>query len=108
MSGQGRVCLRLPALYPAKKRWRLSEQSDPRNYLEPGEHSQHVEDDTMLHWMLSQTRFLAVLEDQATRDQVIKVTEHEAPRRYPDLVVASLGAQRKDKLRGSRISPGTF
>ena len=42
-------------------------------------------------------KVLAVLEDQAARGQVIKMTEHEARRRYPDLVVASLGAQRKDK-----------
>ena len=32
--GPGARLPRLPALYPAKKRWRLSEQGDPRNYLE--------------------------------------------------------------------------
>ena len=31
--GQGARLPRLPALYPAKKRWRLSEQRGPRNYL---------------------------------------------------------------------------
>ena len=42
-------------------------------------------------------KVLAVLKDQATRGQVFKKTEQEARQRCPDLVVASLGAQRKDK-----------
>ena len=46
-------------------------------------------------------KVLAVLEDQATRGQVIKMTEQESRQRYSDLVVASLGAQRKDKPGGA-------
>ena len=42
----------------------------------------------------------AVLEDQAGRGQVLKFTEAEARARFPDLVVASPGAQRKDKQSG--------
>ena len=42
----------------------------------------------------------AVLEDQASRGQVLKFTEAEARARHPHLVVASLGAQRKDKPNG--------
>ena len=98
--GPGARLPRLPALYPAKKRWRLSEQGDPRNYLE--------QVDTVSMWRTNYAsldvfpdKVLAVLEDQATRGQVIKMTEHEARRRYPDLVVASLGAQRKDKPGGA-------
>ena len=53
-------------------------------------------------------KVLAVLEDQATRGQVIKMTEQEARQRYPDLVVASLGAQRKDKLGGAVSTRGLF
>ena len=38
-----------------------------------------------------------VLEDQATRSgQVLKLSEKDTKERYPKLVVASLGAQRKD------------
>ena len=42
----------------------------------------------------------AVLEDQAGRGQVLKLTDAEARAPFPDLVVASLGAQRKDKPNG--------
>ena len=42
-----------------------------------------------------------MLEDQTTRGQVIKMTEQEARQRNPDLVVASLGAQRTDKPGGA-------
>ena len=41
-----------------------------------------------------------VLHDQASREQVLVMSESEAGRRYPDLVVASLGATRKDKPYG--------
>ena len=94
--GPGARLPRLPALSPAKKRWRLTEQGDARNYLE--------QVDTVSMWRTNYAssdvfsdKVLVVLEDQATRGQVIKMTEHEARRRYPDLVVAALGAQRKDK-----------
>ena len=42
-----------------------------------------------------------VHEDQATRGQVLKLSEKEAKERYPTLVVASLGAQRKDMKDGA-------
>ena len=41
-------------------------------------------------------RVLEVLEDQFSRGQVLKLTETEAGGRFPDSVVASLGAIRKD------------
>ena len=44
---------------------------------------------------------LAVLKDQTTRGQVMKMTEQEARQRFPDLVVASLGAQRENKFGGA-------
>ena len=98
--GPGARLPRLPALHPAKKRWRLTEQSDPRNYLEQG--------DTVSMWRsnyasldLFSDKVLEVLEDQTKRGQVIKITEPEARQRYPNLVVASLGAQRKDKPGGA-------
>ena len=98
--GPGARLPRLPALYPAKKRWPLTEQSDPRNYLE--------QVNTVSMWRTNYAsldafsdKVLAVLEDQTTRGQVIKMTERDARQRYPDLVVASLGAQRKDKPGGA-------
>ena len=42
----------------------------------------------------------AVLEDQAERGQVLKLSEHEARKKYPHLVIASLGANTKDKPNG--------
>ena len=38
-----------------------------------------------------------VLEDQAERGQVLKLSESDARREYPDLVVASLGANKMEK-----------
>ena len=38
--------------------------------------------------------------DQAKRGQVLHLSEEEAQRRFPGLVIASLGAQRKEKPRG--------
>ena len=43
---------------------------------------------------------LEVMEDQAKRGQVLKLSEDEARARFPNLVVASLGAQRKEKPGG--------
>ena len=43
---------------------------------------------------------LEVMRDQASRGQLLVLTESEARRQYPDLVIASLGAQRKEKPGG--------
>ena len=43
-----------------------------------------------------------VLEDQAGRRQVLQFTAADAQTRFPDLVAASLGAQRKDKPDGTQ------
>ena len=42
-------------------------------------------------------RVKKVLEDQTSRGQLIKLPDAEAKARYPNLVIASLGANRKDK-----------
>ena len=47
-----------------------------------------------------ESQVLEVMHDQASRGQIIVMTESEARSRYPDLVVASLGAQRKQKPGG--------
>ena len=43
---------------------------------------------------------LEVMYDQASRRQIIVLSEEDAKVRYPDLVIASLGAQRKEKPGG--------
>ena len=43
---------------------------------------------------------LEVMYDQAARGQIIVMTEPEAKLRFPGLVIASLGAQRKEKPGG--------
>ena len=46
---------------------------------------------------LLEQQVLDVMHDQATRGQVLVLSEMEAKLRYPDLVIASLGAQRKER-----------
>ena len=41
------------------------------------------------------------MDDQATRGQVLKLSETEARRQFHQHVIASLGALRKDKLQGA-------
>ena len=41
-----------------------------------------------------------VMEDQHARGQVLKLTEDDARTQFPGLVIASLGAQRKEKPGG--------
>ena len=97
--GPGTRMPRNPALYKPKKKWRLEQQRDPQNWL--------LEDEAQAGspWRQNYASLVgfadkveAVLEDQASRGQVL--TEAEARARFPNLVVASLGAQRKDKPNG--------
>ena len=91
---------RLLALFRPKCRWKLPEQSDVLGYLEAA-----MEEDpgwrrnfSILAELSEQAT--AVLEDQAERDQVLKLFELEARKKYPHLKVASLGVKRKDKPNG--------
>ena len=89
---------RLPALYRPKRRWRLMEQRDPLNYLEDEQQSENPWRQNYASMTGLPDKVEAVLEDQVTRQQVINLTEAEAVERFPGLViVASLGANRKDK-----------
>ena len=54
----------------------------------------------MHRWSASQSKLRRCFEDQAGRGQALKFTEAKARARFLDLVVASLGAQRKDKPNG--------
>ena len=96
--GPGVRLPRLPALYAKKRRWKLPEQNTE---------DEEREADTDGVWRSNyaslppmEDKVIAVLEDQATRGQVLKLSETEARHKFPGLVVASLGAQRKEKPGG--------
>ena len=91
----------LPALYRPKRKWRLAAQADPLNYLE--EVASWPESSWRSNYpSLSEhtERVVKVLEDQTSGRQLIKRPEVEARARYPNVVIASLGAIRKDKPNG--------
>ena len=98
--GPGVRMPRLPTLCRQKRRWRLPEQTDPLDYLErtPDEGMTWRRNYASLEQWKEQV--LEVMHDQASRGQILVLPEAEARRRYPDLVVASLGAIRKDKPNG--------
>ena len=93
---------RLPALYKPKRKWMLAAQTDPSNYLEEEEASWPESCWRSNYQSLREhsERVKKVLEDQTSRGQLIKLSEDEAKARYPHLVIASLGANRKDKPNG--------
>ena len=84
--GPGSRLPRLPALYRLLRRWRLAEQAGP---LDDAWRNDASLDD------LSDKVF-DVMHDQANRGQVIVLPDVEVRDRCPILVVASLGAIRKD------------
>ena len=91
----------MPALYAKKKRWQLPEQKYPEDPGAAPEDEEAVwrSNYASLGPLVDKVR--EVLDDQATRGQVVKLSEKEAKKRYPSLVVASLGAQRQDKKNGT-------
>ena len=91
---------RLPAIYSAKKKWRLPGQEDPTDYLEsikePG--AEWRKNYSTLGPLLEEVE--KVMNDQHARGQVLKLTEDKARAQFPGLVIASMGAQRKEKPGG--------
>ena len=88
----------LPALYRPKRKRKLPAQSDPLDCLEEA-----IEGDQVWrrnHSTAAEHSQTAVLEDQAERGQVLRLSEEEARKKYPHLVIASLGVNRKDKPNG--------
>ena len=98
--GPGVRLPRLPALYKAKKKWRLPEQSDPLLHMEGGETGEYAWRNNYPAVATLSAEVTEVLEDQAKRGQVLKLSEQEARSQFPNLVVASLGANRKEKPGG--------
>ena len=98
--GPGTRMPRLPAPFKPEKKWRLASQVDALDYLE---HAPDKEDIWRRNYSILQAfeqQVLEVMYDQASRGQIIVLNEKEAKDRYPNLVIASLGAQRKEKPGG--------
>ena len=92
---------RLPALYAKKRRWRLPAQVDPVAWQEDRAAEQGVwrrNYSSIAEWSEECKK---IMDDQAERGQVLKMSETDARRRFPGLTVASLGAQKKDKPGGA-------
>ena len=97
--GPGSRMPRCPKLYAKKRKWRIPDQRQQvdvdeelatqgvwnKNYATLSSFRAEVED---------------VLRDQASRGQVLILPEAEAKEKFPNLVVASLGAQKKEKPGG--------
>ena len=98
--GPGVRLPRLPALCKAKKRWSLPEQSDPVAHLEEVQATDQTWRRNYPAVATLSAEVTEVLEDHASRGQVLKLTECEAKSRYPGLVVASLGGNKKEKPGG--------
>ena len=98
--GPGTRMPRLPALFKPKKKWRLASQVDPLDYLGHALDKEGVWRRNYSTLQAFEEHVLEVMCDKASRGQSIVLKEKEAKDRYPDLVLASLGAQRKEKPGG--------
>ena len=90
--GPGTRMPRLRALYKPKRKWRLASQYDPNDYLEKVAEQSSVWRQNYSSLETFETQVLEVMHDQASRGQVLVLTEVEARKRFPDLVIASSGA----------------
>ena len=102
--GPGVRLARDPGLYKAKRRWSLPEQSDPLLHMEEAQAGEQAWRRNYPAVATVSSEVTDVLEDHASRGQVLKLTEQEARSRYPGLVVASLGANKKEKPGGVIIA----
>ena len=93
--GPGARLPRLPALYAKKTSWRLPEQYNALDYQEERAASEGVwrSNNSSLEGLADKVE--AVTDDQSERGQILRLTENEARARYPNLTVASLGANKK-------------
>ena len=91
--------LALLALYRPKRKWRLASQQDPLDYLEQTVAPGGIWRRNYSSLAEYEGQVLEVMRDQAIRGLVL--TEFDARKQYPDLVIASLCAQRKEKPGGN-------
>ena len=101
--GPGKRMPRLPALYRPKKKWRRATQQDPLDYLEQSVDPGSVWRRNFSTLATFEEQVLEVMHDKASRGQPMMCWEAEARRTYPNLVIASLGAQRKEKPCGKVV-----
>ena len=85
--------VRMPRLPALKRKWRLASQPDPLDYLEEDASTETTWRRNCASIGELTEQVVDVMEDQARRGQMIKLNE-EAKARFPNLVVASLGANR--------------
>ena len=77
-----------------------TEAQDAHDYLEQVTEQGSVWRQNYSSLETFETQVLDVMHDQATRGQVLVLSELEAKKRLPDLEIASIGAQRKEKPGG--------
>ena len=94
-----------PHIHRPKKKWRLASQADPLDYLEQVANAGTTwrRNYASLHELTE--KVVDLMEDQASRGQ-LKLGEEDAKTRFPNLVIASLEANKKDKPGGVVVSPG--
>ena len=97
--GPGSRMPRCPKLYTKKRNWRIPEQREQVDVDEVLA-TQGVWNKNYSTLSSFRAEVEEVLGDQAGRGQVLIMPEAEARDRFPNLVVASLGAQRKEKPGG--------
>ena len=83
--------------FKPKKKWRLASQVDPLEHAPDKEGIWRRNYSTLQAF---EQQVPEVMYDQASRGQIIVLNEKEAKYRYPNVVIASLGAQRKEKPGG--------
>ena len=98
--GPGTRMPRLPAFFRPKRKWRLASQQDPLDYLEQSTDPGSVWRRNYASQATFEEQELEVLHDQAAWGQLLVYSEAEARRAFPNQVIASLGAQRKEKPGG--------
>ena len=94
--GPGSRMPRCPKLYAKKKKWRIPEQREQVDVDEVLA-TQGVWNKNYSTLSSFRAEVREVLRDQAGRGQVPILPEVEARNRFPNLAVASLGAQKKEK-----------
>ena len=104
--GPGTRMPRLPALCKPKKRWRLASQVDPLDYLEHAPDKEGIwrRNYSTLHAFEEQV--LEVMYDQASRRQIIVLSDKEAKDRYPNLAIAFTRCSAQGKARWQSFCAG--
>ena len=98
--GPGTRMPRIPAQYRPKRRLRLPEQMDPLEYLDEHPNCENIWRRNYTTLAPLEEKVPDVLHDQASTGQITELSELEAKKQNPSLVIASLSANRKDKPDG--------